>query len=116
MVLRRATGPCVTDYGTGTPATELPIKQFLVAQEVLTSQFITARCAAKRMAAQGSGVIIFLTGSPARPHFPGTAAIGAAFGGSKTSPGSWPSSSPVPGCEWFSCESPPTPTPGQSRN
>jgi 3-oxoacyl-[acyl-carrier protein] reductase len=33
------------------------------------------------MAAQGSGVIIFLTGSPARPHIPGAVAIGAAFGG-----------------------------------
>jgi 3-oxoacyl-[acyl-carrier protein] reductase len=76
-----ATGPRVNEYGTGTPATDLPVKQFLVAQDVLTSQFITARCAARRMAAQGSGVIIFLTGSPARPHFPGTAAIGAAFAG-----------------------------------
>jgi 3-oxoacyl-[acyl-carrier protein] reductase len=76
-----ATGPRVSEYGTGIPATELPVKQFLVAQDVLTSQFITARCAARRMVAQGSGVIIFLTGSPACPHFPGTAAIGAAFGG-----------------------------------
>jgi len=76
-----ATGPRVAAYGTGTPATELPIDQFLVAQDVLTSQFITARCAARRMVAQGAGVIIFLTGSPARPHVMGAAAIGAAFGG-----------------------------------
>ena len=76
-----ATGPRVAAYGTGTPATELPIDQFLVAQDVLTSQFITARCAARRMVAQGAGVIIFLTGSPARPHVTGAAAIGAAFGG-----------------------------------
>jgi NAD(P)-dependent dehydrogenase (short-subunit alcohol dehydrogenase family) len=33
------------------------------------------------MVAQGAGVIIFLTGSPARPHVTGAAAIGAAFGG-----------------------------------
>ena len=33
------------------------------------------------MIAQASGVIIFLTGSPARPHSPGTVAIGAANGG-----------------------------------
>ena len=32
------------------------------------------------MVAQGSGVIFFLTGSPARPHNPGTVAIGAANG------------------------------------
>jgi NAD(P)-dependent dehydrogenase (short-subunit alcohol dehydrogenase family) len=29
---------------------------------------------------QKSGVIIFVTGSPARPHVPGATAIGAAFG------------------------------------
>ncbi len=33
------------------------------------------------MVTQGTGVIIFLTGSPARPHSTGTAAIGVAFGG-----------------------------------
>ena len=32
------------------------------------------------MLKQGSGVIIFLTGSPARPHGPGTSGIGAANG------------------------------------
>ena len=55
--------------------------EFAVAQTVLTSQFITARGAARRMVPQGSGVIIFLTGSPARPHVPGASGIGAAFGG-----------------------------------
>jgi len=32
------------------------------------------------MIKQRSGVIIFVTGSPARPHVPGATAIGAAFG------------------------------------
>jgi NAD(P)-dependent dehydrogenase (short-subunit alcohol dehydrogenase family) len=32
------------------------------------------------MVKQGSGVIIFLTGSPARGHVPGATAIGSAFG------------------------------------
>jgi NAD(P)-dependent dehydrogenase (short-subunit alcohol dehydrogenase family) len=32
------------------------------------------------MVAQGSGVIFFLTGSPARPHSPGTVAISASTG------------------------------------
>ena len=76
-----ATGPRVTEYGNGKPAVDLPVEEFTVAQSVLTSQFITARCAARRMAQQGSGVVIFLTGSPARPHVPGASAIGAAFGG-----------------------------------
>jgi 3-oxoacyl-[acyl-carrier protein] reductase len=76
-----ATGPRITDYGNGRPAIDLPVEEFLVAQTVLTSQFITARRAARRMVAQGSGVVIFLTGSPARPHVPGASGIGAAFGG-----------------------------------
>jgi 3-oxoacyl-[acyl-carrier protein] reductase len=76
-----ATGPRITEYGNGKPAVDLPVEEFAVAQTVLTSQFITARCAARRMVRQGSGVIIFLTGSPARPHLTGTSGIGAAFGG-----------------------------------
>jgi 3-oxoacyl-[acyl-carrier protein] reductase len=76
-----ATGPRITEYGNGKPAVDLPVAEFAMAQTVLTSQFITGRCAARRMIGQGSGVIIFLTGSPARPHLPGTAGIGAAFGG-----------------------------------
>ncbi|HVH62079.1 MAG TPA: SDR family oxidoreductase, partial [Candidatus Dormibacteraeota bacterium] len=34
---------------------------------------------ARQMARQGSGVILFVTGSPARPHTEGAIAIGAAF-------------------------------------
>jgi NAD(P)-dependent dehydrogenase (short-subunit alcohol dehydrogenase family) len=76
-----ATGPRITEYGNGKLAVDLPVEEFLVAQTVLASQFITARRAARRMVAQGSGVVIFLTGSPARPHVPGSSGIGAAFGG-----------------------------------
>jgi len=47
---------------------------------VLKSDYITARAAARQMLRQGSGVIMFLTGSPARPHLAGVAAIGAANG------------------------------------
>ncbi len=109
-------GPRVNEYGTGTPATELPVKQFLAARDVLTTQFITARCAARRMVAQGKGVIISLTRSPARPHSRGTAAIGAAFAGIETSPGLWRSSWPASGCGWSACGLRLTPTPGPSRN
>ena len=48
-------------------------------QTVLRPQFITAQACARRMVEQGSGVLIFITGSPAHPHGPGTAGIGAAF-------------------------------------
>jgi 3-oxoacyl-[acyl-carrier protein] reductase len=47
---------------------------------VVKSQFITARAAARHMVKRHAGVIIFLTGSPARGHVPGATAIGAAFG------------------------------------
>jgi len=76
-----AVGPRVAEYGNGKPAVELPVAEFTVAQAVLTTQFITARGAARHMVRQGSGVVIFLTGSPARPHVPGSTAIGAAFAG-----------------------------------
>jgi 3-oxoacyl-[acyl-carrier protein] reductase len=76
-----ATGPRVSEYGNGKLAADLPIGEFMLAVDtVLQSQFITARSAARQMLKQGSGVIIFLTGSPARPHGPGTSGIGAAFG------------------------------------
>jgi len=47
---------------------------------MVRSRFITARAAARHMVKQHSRVIIFVTGSPARPHVPGAIAIGAAFG------------------------------------
>lgn len=78
-----AIGPRITEYGNGKAAVDLPVEEFLAAQTVLTSQFITARHAARRMVPRGSGVI-FLTGSPARPHVPGASGIGAAFGGIET--------------------------------
>src|SRR5208282_4608645 len=76
-----ATGPRVSEYANGKPAVDLPVDEFMVpVVTVLRAQFITARAAARQMLRQGSGVIIFLTGSPARPHAPGTSGIGAAFG------------------------------------
>ena len=75
------TGPLATEYRNGTPAVELPADQFMVPISVMVrSRFITARAAARHMTNQHSGVIIFVTGSPARPHVPGATAIGAAFG------------------------------------
>ena len=76
-----ATGPRISEYGNGKFAVDLSAAEFMAAVDtVLQSQFITAAAAARLMREQRSGVIIFLTGSPARPHGPGTAGIGAAFG------------------------------------
>ena len=76
-----AAGPLAKEYGNGNVAVNLPIDQFMVPFETMVkSRFITSRAAARYMVKQHSGVIIFVTGSPARPHVPGATAIGAAFG------------------------------------
>jgi NAD(P)-dependent dehydrogenase (short-subunit alcohol dehydrogenase family) len=75
------TGPLVSEYGNGKVAVELPVDEFMIPlTTIVRSRFITARAAARHMISQRSGVIIFVTGSPARPHVPGATAIGAAFG------------------------------------
>lgn len=73
-------GPLAGEYGNTKLAVDLPVNEFLVPlQTMVKSRFITARAATRHMARQHSGVIIFVTGSPARPHVPGATAIGAAF-------------------------------------
>jgi 3-oxoacyl-[acyl-carrier protein] reductase len=80
-IAMNATGPRIIEYGNGKSSVDLSTDEFMVAVDsVLRSNFNTARAAARHMSKQGAGVIIFLTGSPARPHGPGTTAIGAAFG------------------------------------
>jgi NAD(P)-dependent dehydrogenase (short-subunit alcohol dehydrogenase family) len=80
-----ATGPLVEEYGNGKTAVELTIDEFMTPlTTVVKSHFITARAVARRMVDQRSGVIIFVTGSPARGHVPGATAIGAAFGAIET--------------------------------
>jgi NAD(P)-dependent dehydrogenase (short-subunit alcohol dehydrogenase family) len=79
-ILFDASGPLAEEYGNGKNAVELPVNEFMVPLATMVkSRFITARAAARHMIRQKSGVIIFLTGSPARPHVPGATAIGAAF-------------------------------------
>jgi NAD(P)-dependent dehydrogenase (short-subunit alcohol dehydrogenase family) len=74
-------GPRVTEYGGGKRATQLSIDEFMAPLDRLVrSQFITSRAAARHMVEQRSGVILFVTGSPARPHTSGATAVGAAFG------------------------------------
>ena len=80
-----AVGPLASDYGNGKHAVDLTVEEFMMpVTTVLKSQFITARSAARHMVKQHSGVIIFLTGSPARGHVEGATAIGAAFGAIET--------------------------------
>ena len=75
------TGPRISEYGHGKPAIELSVEELMTAfATVVRSQFVTARSAARQMVEQASGVIIFLTASPARLPGPGAAAIGAAYG------------------------------------
>src|SRR6516162_7220584 len=74
------TGPLASEYGNGKVAVELQVDEFMAPLiTIVRSHFITARAAARHMVNQKSGVIIFVTGSPARPHVPGATAIGAAF-------------------------------------
>lgn len=80
-ILLDAAGPLAREYGNGKTAVELPIEEFMVPLATMVrSRFISSRAAARHMIEQHSGVIIFVTGSPARGHVPGATAIGAAFG------------------------------------
>jgi len=79
-ILVDLTGPLANEYGNGKVAVELSVDEFIAPlTTIVRSHFITARAAARHMVNQKSGVIIFVTGSPARPHVPGATAIGAAF-------------------------------------
>ena len=76
-----AVGPLANEYGNTKHATDLTVDEFMLPLiTVVKSQFIAARAAARHMIKQGSGVIVFLTGSPARGHVEGATAIGTAFG------------------------------------
>jgi NAD(P)-dependent dehydrogenase (short-subunit alcohol dehydrogenase family) len=80
-IVYNATGPLPHEYANGKPAAQLSVSEFMLpSTTVLKSNFITARAAACQMMNQRSGVILLVTGSPARGHVPGATAIGAAFG------------------------------------
>lgn len=80
-IILDAAGPRAEEYGNGKNAVDLHVEEFLLPLATMVkSRFITARAGARHMIQQHSGVIIFVTGSPARPHVPGATAIGAAFG------------------------------------
>jgi NAD(P)-dependent dehydrogenase (short-subunit alcohol dehydrogenase family) len=80
-----AVGPRVGAYRNGLPAAELPVEAFMTPLETLVkAMFVIAQAAARQMIGQGCGVIIGVTGSPARGHVAGATAIGAAFGAIET--------------------------------
>jgi 3-oxoacyl-[acyl-carrier protein] reductase len=80
-IVFNAVGSLVNEYGNGKNAVDLSIDEFMVPlNTIVKSQFVTARAAARHMVKQRSGLIVFLTGSPARGHVEGATAIGAAFG------------------------------------
>src|SRR5262249_29554060 len=75
-----AVAPRVEEYGGGKPAGEGTIGEDMVAVSTMVkSPIITALAAARHMMKQRSGVIIGVTGSTARGHIVGGAAIGVAF-------------------------------------
>src|SRR5262249_26956349 len=77
--------PPVEEYGGGKPAVEVTIAEYMVAVSTMVkSPIITALAAARHMMKQRSGVIIGVTGSTARGHVVGGAAIGVAFGALET--------------------------------
>jgi NAD(P)-dependent dehydrogenase (short-subunit alcohol dehydrogenase family) len=81
-ILFNAVGPLAAEYGNGKHAVDLPVDEFMLPlTTIVKAHFITSRAAARHMLKQHSGVIIFLTGSPARGHVQGATAIGTAFGG-----------------------------------
>lgn len=66
----------------GIPITELSLERFtLPVTAYLRSHFLTTRAAARRMIEKRSGVIITITGMPARIAAPGAGGVGVAWAG-----------------------------------
>jgi NAD(P)-dependent dehydrogenase (short-subunit alcohol dehydrogenase family) len=84
-IVFNATGPDPREYGNGKNTVDLSVDEFMLPLTTMVkSWFITARAAARHMVKQHSGVILFLTGSPARGHVEGATSIGTAFGAIET--------------------------------
>lgn len=84
-IVFNASGPPAQAYGNGKAAVDSTLEEFSAALDlVVKPQYITASAAARQMTKQGSGVILFQTGSPARAHTPGATSIGTAFGAMET--------------------------------
>jgi NAD(P)-dependent dehydrogenase (short-subunit alcohol dehydrogenase family) len=80
-ILFNAIGPQPNEYGNALSTMELPVDRFMLPiVSIVRSQFIAARSAARHMVSEGSGVVVFLSGTPSRGVSPNTSAIGATFG------------------------------------
>src|SRR5262245_60710292 len=73
-ILLNVIGPQPQEYGNATSTLELPLEQFLLPlTNLVSSQFITARAAARHMVEQRSGVILFVTATLSRGYANATA-------------------------------------------
>jgi 3-oxoacyl-[acyl-carrier protein] reductase len=80
-IVFNAIGPRAAAAGYATPSTRLPVDTFLLPLTLIVgSQFLTARVAARRMAAQGRGAIVTLSASLSGGFVPFMAGITAACG------------------------------------
>lgn len=80
-IVFNAMGPQPIEYGNATSTMDLPVEKFMLpVTSIVTSQFITARSAARHMVRKGSGVLIFLSATVSRGISPNTSAIGTAYG------------------------------------
>src|SRR5262245_31865112 len=80
-IVFNAIGPRPSAAGYATPSVHLPLDTFLLPLRLIVgSQFLTARVAARRMAAQGRGAIVILSASLSGGFVPFMAGITAACG------------------------------------
>jgi NAD(P)-dependent dehydrogenase (short-subunit alcohol dehydrogenase family) len=79
-ILLNAMGPKPQEFSNGRNTLDLPLEHYVMPLvNLVPSQFITARAAARHMVQQHSGVILFITALPARGQA-NVSAIGSAFG------------------------------------
>ncbi len=80
-IVFNAMGRQPVEYDNGVPSTEVSFENFLIPLTTHpVSQFLTARAAARHMIERRSGVVVFLSASPAVLAVPFIAGIAASFG------------------------------------
>lgn len=80
-IVLNLTGPTVDAYDNGVPAHMVSNDKFVLPfNEYVLSNFITAKSAARHMLPRKSGVILFLSATPAKGVAPGTVSIAAGMG------------------------------------
>lgn len=80
-IVFNAMGRQPVEYDNGVPSTEVPFEKFLIPMTThAASQFLTARSAVRHMIPHRSGVVVFLSATPAVIAAPFIAGISASFG------------------------------------